>query len=108
MSHIILTVHVISSQNITNNSTLNLSRYGQGSRGNGSTCYSTVETLIQSFMNFAPGFKCSDASSLFKFIQYLMGYVDDNTIMYTMLPKYPLSIHSFTAKNVLHSWQRLI
>ena len=67
-----------------------------------------MEPLLAALKQFSPGFQFTDVSNLVSFLQHIVGYIDDNTIMCNLPNETPTDILLQTATTVLQSWQRLL
>ena len=108
MKHKILTAHGESIITIINTLLLKLGGTGQGSAGSGPSWHCHMEPLIDALIKFSPGFQFTDITNTIKFIQYIIGYIDDNTIMCNLPNNTFTQVLLQTATSVLQSWQRLL
>ena len=67
-----------------------------------------MEPLINALSNFSLGFSFTDITNTAHFLQYVIGYVDDNSILCTLPDSTPYRVILQTATNVLQSWQLLL
>ena len=67
-----------------------------------------MEPLLDAFTQFYPGFQFIDVTKLIIFLQHIVGYIDDNTIMCNLPNDTPTDVLLQTATTVLQSWQRLL
>ena len=81
MDHKILIAHVESLMLFVNTLQLRLGGTGKGSGGSGFSRYCHMEPLLDALITLGPVFQFTDVTNLIKFIQYIIGYIDGNTIM---------------------------
>ena len=105
MKHKILTAHGESIAEIINTLQNKLGGTGQGSAGSGVSWHCHMEPLLNALTQFYPGFQFTDVTKLTQFLQHIVGYIDDNTIMCNLPNDTPTEILLQTATNVLQSWQ---
>ena len=105
MKHKILTAHGESIAEIINTLQNKLGGTGQGSAGSGVSWHCHMEPLLSALTQFSPGFQFTDVTKLTQFLQHIVGYIDDNTIMCNLPNDTPTEILLQTATNVLQSWQ---
>ena len=108
MKHKILTANGESIITIINTLPLKLGGTGQGSAGSGPSWHCHMEPLLDALIKFSPGFQFTDITNTIKFIQYIIGYIDDNTIVCNLPNDTSTQILLQTATSVLQSWQRLL
>ena len=67
-----------------------------------------MEPLLDALTQFSPGFQFTDVTTSISFLQHIVGYIDDNTIMCNLPDNTPTNVLLQTATTVLQSWQRLL
>ena len=67
-----------------------------------------MEPLLDALTQFSPGFQFTDVTNLISFLQHIVGYIDDNTIMCNLPNDMHTDILLQTATTVLQLWQRLL
>ena len=67
-----------------------------------------MEPLLSALTQFSPGFQFTDITKLTQFLQHIVCYIDDNTIMCNLPNDTPTEVLLQIASNVLQSWQRLL
>ena len=71
----------ISDKFIESSSTLNLGGSGQGNRGGAIYWHSHMEPLLLVYSKENKGFSFQDPIEVFNSIQWIVGYVDDNSLL---------------------------
>jgi len=97
--HKILTAHAVSTQSIT----LKFGGSCQGSAGSGASWHCYMEPLLDALSHYSPGCQFTDVTITIHFLLYLIGYIDDNSILCT-----PVIDLRQTATNVFQCWQTLL
>ena len=86
----------------------NLDGTGQGSAGSGVSWHCHMEPLLDALTQFSPGFQFTDVTTSISFLQHIVGYIDDNTIMCNLPDNTPTDVLLQTATTVLQLWQHLL
>ena len=67
-----------------------------------------MDPLLDALTQFSPGFQFTDVTKLINFLQYIVGYIDDNTTMRNLTNATSTDVLLQTATTVLQSWHRLL
>lgn len=77
---------------------------GRGNTGSRVSWYCQMEPLLDTLTTFFPEFQLTDVTNVIRFIQYIIGHIDDNTITYNLPNNTTIKLLRQTAKSVLQSW----
>ena len=108
MKHKILTAYGESINAIINTIQRKLGGTGQGSAGSRVSWHCHMEPLLAALSKFSPGFQFVDVTKTIEFMQYIIGYIDDNTIMCNLPNNITTDVLLQTGTSVLQSWQRFL
>ena len=67
-----------------------------------------MEPLLLALTQFSPVFQFHDVTNTIHFLQHLIGYIDDNSIMCNLPDTTPIRQLLQTATSILQSWQTLL
>ena len=90
MRHFIKTANGISTDFIQASDSLPLSGCGQGNGGGPISWHAHMEPLIIAYAKDSRGFSFKDPGHLLHFLQWVVGYVDDNSLILTFRDGEPI------------------
>ena len=108
MKHFIKTVNGISKEFIQASESAPLSGCGQGNGGGPISWHAHMEPLIQAYAKDNRGFSFQDSAHLISFLQWVVGYVDDNSLILTFRDGESITEVLRAAHQALSSWQKLL
>ena len=108
MKHYIKTANGISSEYIQASPLLPFSGCGQGNGGGPISWHAHMEPLIKAYANHNKGFSFKDPADLVNFLQWVVGYVDDNSLILTFREGQNIPEVLLEAQKALSSWQKLL
>ena len=108
MKHYIKAKSRVSSEYFQASPTLDIGGLGQGNGGGPICWHSHMEPLLEAYTKDNPGFSFQDPTQVHKFIQWIVGYVDDNSINITFKDGQSPQEALHMAQQALTSWRKLL
>ena len=108
MKHHAQTANGISEAFIQACARLNLGGAGQGNGGGPISWHSHMEPLLLAYTKLNAGFSFEDPTQLLQFVQWIVGYVDDNSLILTFRDGQSSQEAMLEAQAALTSWKNLL
>ena len=108
MKHFVKTANGISEDYIEASDSLPLSGSGEGNGGGPICWHAHMEPLLQAYAANNPGFSFEDPAQAIHFIQWVIGYVDDNSLILTFRGNQTTAEALSAAQAALTSWRKLL
>ena len=108
MTNKILTTHGKSIASLVKKSSLNLGGSGQGSADSGVLWHCHMESLLDALDKFSFSFQFTDISNMIHYLQYIIGYICNNSIRCNLPNNKPSDELICITTTVLQSWQQLL
>ena len=106
--YFVKTVNGISDAYIAASDSLPLSGSGQGNRGGPIYWHAHMEPLLKAYEADNKGFSFEDPAQVIHFIQWVVGYVDDDPFILTFRYNQTTEDALLEAQRALTSWRKLL
>ena len=108
MKHFVKTKAGVSKEYFQASALLNIGGLGQGNGGGPISWHSHMEPLLQAYAQDNPGFSFTDPTSTLSFLQWIVGFVDDNSLNITFRDDQTIKEALKIAQAALSSWKQLL